>query len=308
MEPVGRRPLIIGLGGKGAQLASEMENFPEIDTLILDTDSRTEKRFPHSHVFTVGNRLVNGEGTGGNMNLARACYKMDMESIAPLVLGRPVVFLISSMDGSTGLAGSVEIGMLLIKVGMPAFTILLHEQGTTRGGFDPMHMASVLLDGPLRPGCIVKVGSGSERYDDLAAKLHLILKGCDIGVEFHITPGTWLDMRNDGGPFSLEMMELGQPFQKISIDPPGALSLSIPDTMTTTDVRSMIGSILGDTTGIGLAMSVNDTASPIKCAMISRSSEPLPPAEGPPPDPEQLKALMDRSTDMEYGPSIDLAH
>ena len=155
----GRSPLLVVIGSRSARMVHGSEMAKGSDLLVLDTDSRTERSFPDLNVVTVGSRIVKGEGSGGNMNLARACFRIDMERIAPMILGRPLVMVIAATDGATGIAGAVELSSLLVKVGLPSFTFLLHEEGPQGSGVDPLRIASMLLDGPLRPGCILMSGS-----------------------------------------------------------------------------------------------------------------------------------------------------
>ncbi|MCU0798543.1 MAG: hypothetical protein MUC62_02580 [Candidatus Thermoplasmatota archaeon] len=157
-------PILICIGGLGVEIASRLVGVPSSDLLILDTDRRSKERIETDNVRIVGGDLVGGEGCGGNLNMARACFRKEMEDIATVFLSRSPVILLSSSGGATGLAGSAEIGGLLIRTDRPSFSVLMRgsmEQSIT----DTTHITKVMLDGPLRPGCLVSLGSGDEGHD-----------------------------------------------------------------------------------------------------------------------------------------------
>ncbi len=305
-----QKPLLLAIGRGGAHAAS---NFPLSDSyqiVILDTDSRTRERYPRLQVIEVGVKLVKGEGAGGNMNLARACFKVDMEDIAPVVVGRPLVIIMSSCSGATGVAGSVEISQLLSKVGMPFFNILLHSPGQKMGGLDPLHLASILLDGPLRPGMIVK---GMENADDpndpfgINRPVSMLLRVSGRSDPFHIPPKPWADMREDGGPFELGLLELVEPYTRMVVAPPAVISLEVPQRMPTEDVKAMVEVTFGNEEGVSLGMTTDMDIENVQCAFISRSASQPPSPQGTPPGPEALKDILDTSLEWDLNPRTDIA-
>ncbi|MGA1848749.1 MAG: hypothetical protein ACMUHB_05345 [Thermoplasmatota archaeon] len=305
------KPLLLAIGRGGAHAASNLPSSDSFQVVILDTDSRTRERYPGMQVIDVGGKLVRGEGAGGNMNLARACFKVDMENIAPVVIGRPLVMIMSSCSGATGIAGSVEISQLLAKVGMPFFNILLHSPGQKMGGLDPLHLASILLDGPLRPGMIV---TGREDADDtndpfgMNRPVSLLLSVSGRSDPFHIPPKPWADMREDGGPFELGFLELVEPYTRMVVTPPAVVSLQVPQKMPTGDVKAMVETTFGSYERVSLGMTTDMDIENVQCAFISRSASQLPSPQGNPPDPESLKDILDTSLEWDLNPRTNIAH
>jgi hypothetical protein len=309
-EIPGRKPLLLGIGGRSASMLGSIDLDDDVDLLVLDTDQRTEKRFGNLQTMIVGKAMVNGEGAGGNMNLARACFKMDMERIAPLILGRPLVMVIISTDGATGIAGAVEICSLLIKVGMPSFSILLHEETNPGGGMDPLHMASMLLDGPLRPGCILIKGmiAGSTEEDQFGIRstLPFLLSGAGSGPDFPLTSISWNSMREDGGPFEIGSIPDLSGSSRVELGSPSIISLKVPFGLTTDEVRSILDASLGHIEGLHIALQVSPGIDLIHGAYIAKASKKPPLPSGPPPDPEMLKDLLGGPLDLEIEPNRNL--
>jgi len=280
------------------------------DILVLDTDSRTERSFSDLNVVTVGSRLVKGEGSGGNMNLARACFRIDMERIAPMVLGRPLVMVIAATDGATGIAGAVELSSLLLKVGLPSFTFLLHEEGPQGSGVDPLRVASILLDGPLRPGCILLSGSvpGSTLQDPygLESVIPHLLRASSDDEGFPAPMAAWIELRDDGGPFEAGPIELSEAPVRLEISPPALVSLLVPEGMTNTEVRSRIGSAFGSSEGVHFALFSSSGTMNLHGAYIARSNRRPGFPEGPPPDPETLKEILGDPEQLDIGPDIEI--
>ncbi len=157
-------PILIGIGGLGVDLSSRLEGIPSSQVMMVDTDRRSKDKAGRYDLRIVGTDIVGGEGSGGNLNLARACFRKDMEDLATTFLPRSPVIILSSSGGATGLAGSAEIGGMLVRTDRPSFSVLVRgrmEQSIT----DTNQIATVMLDGPLRPGCLVSLGACDERHD-----------------------------------------------------------------------------------------------------------------------------------------------
>ncbi len=303
-------PLMIGIGGRSVDILSTLDLGDDSDLLILDTDARTEKRFPDMKTITVGRNIVNGEGSGGNMNLARACFKMGMEDIAPLILGRPLVVVAASTVGATGIAGAVEICSLLTKVGLPSFSFLLHEETEGGGGMDPLKIASILLDGPLRPGCIlVRGGSqGSTEKDPfgLSSTLPYILSGAGNGSDFPLQPLSWSSLREDGGPFEIGPINIPSNTGRIDLLVPALVSLRVPSELTTEEVRTIIESAFGHFEALDMALITTPGIDEIHGAYISKATRKLPIPEGSPIDQEALKEIIGGPLEMEIEPDLNI--
>jgi len=303
-------PLLLGIGGGGARAVSFFPGSDGYQIMALDTDSRTEERYPDLRLITVGSRLVRGEGTGGNMNLARACFRVDLEEIAPIIIGRPLVMMVSSCSGSTGLAGSVELSQLLSKVGMPFFNILLHGPEQVKGGMDPLQLASILLDGPLRPGIIMEEkteGSGQRDPFGINEPVDMILRASKRSGPFHIPSGAWEGLREDGGPFEIGTMELPSPCSELAMKAPAVVSMMVPESMSTEEVKRIVSMAFGRGEEVSIGMLWEPSIRTVRFAFISRSASSPPSQQGPPPDPEALRALLDNSLETGLGPWTDIA-
>jgi hypothetical protein len=309
-ENENRKPLLIAIGGEAADVVSSIDIGTGNEMLVIDTDSRTAKRHPQLSTMIVGFKMVKGEGAGGNMNLARACFKMDMKDIAPRILGRPLVMIISSTEGSTGIAGAVEISSLLIKLGMPAFSFLLHDRSKKSSGVDSLHIASMLLDGPLRPGCILIKDSGerSMSHDPfgLSPTIPYFLSSTKRAQGFLLSPTCWSLLRDDGGPFEIGPIEMDEEVRKMNFMVPAVVSLNVPEDWSTETVRNVLESAFGQKEGLHLGLTPVSGIDHICGAYIARSTQKVPAPQGPPPDPETLKDLLGGPLDIEIGPSRNI--
>ena len=159
MEDAPRGPLAVCTGGSACRIGASLIQ-ARTEVLLLDTDSRSIDDADQDRVMLVGQKMVNGEGSGGNLNLARTCFRMDLEQIAVRILGRPLVMFLADMGGATSIAGTVEMNSLLTKVGSPSVVILFHDQGAASLSNRSQEMMMALLSGPLRPGIMLNLDHG----------------------------------------------------------------------------------------------------------------------------------------------------
>ncbi|MBN1539259.1 MAG: hypothetical protein JW939_03875 [Candidatus Thermoplasmatota archaeon] len=309
-EPFPRSPLLVVLGGRTARSIRDIDMGTDVEVLVLDTDSRTERNFPRMNVVTVGSRIVHGEGSGGNMNLARACFRLDMDRIAPLVLGRPLVVLLTSTEGATGMAGAVEVSSLLIKVGMSCFSFLLHQDSRNGSGLDPLRIASILLDGPLRPGCIIVGGQSTcstpEDPFGLRSVLPPILQSASNSRGLPAPQSAWAALREDGGPFSVGTLSIPSDPTRTDIFPPALVSLRVPEGMTNIEVRSRLASAFPDPEGIHFALITSGGTGEMEGAFISKSLQKTGPQERETMDPGTLKDLLGDPDSINIEPSFKI--
>ncbi|MGA1866595.1 MAG: hypothetical protein ACMUFK_03920, partial [Thermoplasmatota archaeon] len=309
-EEGSRSPLLVVLGGRTARSIRNIDMGADVEVLVMDTDARTERNFPQMNVVTIGSRIVQGEGSGGNMNLARACFRLDMDRIAPLVLGRPLVVLLASTEGATGIAGAVEVSSLLTTVGMSCFSFLLHEDNVKGAGVDPLRIASTLLDGPLRPGCIIVGGqspcSSPEEPFGLRPVLPLILQSASNSRGLPAPQSTWAVLREDGGPFSVGLLSIPSNPSRTDISPPALVSLRVPEGMTNMEVRSRLGSAFPDPEGIHFAIITSGETKEMEGAFISKSHLKTVPPDREPIDPGTLKELLGDPDSINIEPSIKI--
>jgi hypothetical protein len=208
------------------------------------------------------------------------------------------------------MAGSVEISQLLSKVGMPFFNILLHIPDQKMGGIDPLQLASILLDGPLRPGLIIsQKKEGADPNDPFGMNLpfSMILRVSNRSDPFHILPKAWGEMREDGGPFEYGFLELGEPYTSMTVHSPAIVSLFVPNRMSTEDVKEMVEKTFGSPEGISIGMATGPDVENVRCAFISKSASQLPSPQGPPPDPEAVRDILDSSLEWDLAPRTDIA-
>ncbi len=289
---------MVGIGGQGAEVASRLLSEMDMDVLVLDTDRRALEDIPEENSLLVGEQVVKGEGTGGNLNTAKACFKLSMEGIAPKVLGRPLVVTVASASGSTGAAGSVEVVQFLSKVGLPTFSVLVHG-GQLPNDKGPDHMTEVLLDGPLRPGSLVSINDMGK--DELAHILRNLLKGSMEKNEFPVPVSAWGLLRESKGPFRLVHIADLSSRPDISFEPPGILVLKMPKGQTVEGSRELINGMVSEPDGMGVGIMLSETAEKVSLfAVVPQRSEPHH-EPGPRMDPERTMDAIGSELGSEMG-------
>ncbi len=253
-----RGPLVVFIGGDSCILGASMD-MGRYTVLFLDTDIRTSDRVPECSFELVAEDVVKGEGAGGNLNLARVCFKKEMERIAPHILGRSLVVLVSTMEGATSVAGAVEINTLLMRVGLPSLVVLIGKNGPRDPSERALNLSGLLLKGPLRPGITVNLDTGDQieghngKYmtvKGLEDSLKNLFRGIEEPSSIRVSPLAWNILREDGGPFLIGswLIDKGRPSQDdpISKRYPSISILEVDRESTTSEINDFISKHLGD--------------------------------------------------------------
>ncbi|MEA3559253.1 MAG: hypothetical protein U9R75_08380 [Candidatus Thermoplasmatota archaeon] len=299
-------PLLIGIGGVGVEIASRVASGSGVEVLALDTDRRGLDGMVDGNRYLVGGQIVNGEGAGGNLNTAKACFKLSMDAIAPMILGRPLVVTVSSSNGSTGIAGSVEMVQFLSRVGLPTFSVLIDDRRVDHNGQGPGAMAEVLLIGPLAPASSVKVGKEGMDVEELSSFLRNICLGSFEGNEFPVPPSAWGSMKENGGSFELVQFDDVERGGNIRFGSPGIVVIRVPRRITVQRSRELIEGLLTEPEGMGLGILMSDTVDKVSVYAV------VPRTQSPPPMPEQprthtaIQDLLGSDLEQDIGPTNDL--
>ena len=112
---------VIGVGGAGNnavdRIRLEMEVMDGLDLCCVNTDMRTLADSPVGEQFILGGNVTRGLGCGGDPQLGKQAAKSDTQSVARLVEGYELIFLISSLGGGTGGGASPVIAQIARKYG-----------------------------------------------------------------------------------------------------------------------------------------------------------------------------------------------
>ena len=283
--PAPSLPLLLGIGGFGAEVLSRFRTEAMGEILSLDTDRRTGKRFPNVPFKLIGEPIVKGEGCGGNMNLGRACFRASLEELSMLVMNRPLVLMVCSVEGSTGVAGAVELSTLLRKAGLMFFNVLVLRGSVPSGGAGPRHMASLLLEGPLSPGAFVDLSQkeqpkgmkGISDIGSLAAALGTILQCSSRSSVIPVPDLAWLKLREDKGPYAISILSGLDPEswkvgdQKEPVRTPAMMLISIPREMSVDEVRALISKTSQRVEGADIGLSPRaDGGDPVEVLLIMK--------------------------------------
>ncbi|MFW3147112.1 MAG: hypothetical protein ACMUIE_09915 [Thermoplasmatota archaeon] len=275
-ELIHKRPLVVGIGGVGTGYASHLAGRRMIDALCLDTDRRPISGLPPPFSLLIGEKLLKGEGSGGNLNAAKAAFKLGMEALAPRLLGRPLVITVASGNGATGISGSVEISQLLSRVGLPCFSLLI--SGGLTDGSGPVPMAAMLLEGPIAPGALVRVLPGKEQ--ELGMNISTILEASYPGGPFPIPSTAWNLLRDRKGRYDFLELDFQGARSYLDIQRPSIIAMSVDHRLSVEEMRSMIIRRFGDPEGLAIGMALKEgTEGAAGCAVVPASG-PLPEVQG----------------------------
>ncbi len=262
-EPT-KGPLMVCIGGNSCRIGSSFGPRGS-NILFLDTDRRSVSDEMDLSLL-VGEDVVAGEGSGGNLNLARACFKKQMEDIAPIVLGRPLVMILADIEGATSIAGAVEINSLLVKVGLPSLIVLIIEEGLRKATQRSRDMARVLVNGPLSPGVKVTLTgedpetseNGQLSHQELMDSLQMINRAVSRSAIVQLPPMSWNLLKESGSSFDLSILEFmkdGQPPRVLDrIHTPSSIVIEVDRTATTTEVNELLASATGGSEGVNIGI------------------------------------------------------
>lgn len=107
---------VMGVGGAGNnavdRIRLEMKVMDGLELCCVNTDMRTLADSPVGDQHLLGRNLTRGLGCGGDPHLGKEAALSDSESIARIVDGYELVFLISSLGGGTGAGASPIIAKI----------------------------------------------------------------------------------------------------------------------------------------------------------------------------------------------------
>jgi hypothetical protein len=260
------KPLVIFIGGDSCRLGSNLD-LDNNEVLFLDTDLRTESRVRKGRFFLVADEVVKGEGCGGNLNLARVCFKKEMERIGGFILGRSLLIIVCSMEGATSVAGAVEINSLMIRVGLPSLVLMIGSFGIRNPSERSLNLSNLLITGPLRPGVRLDLAPEEEDHDLIEGSIKVkklqqiltdILKGVEGPTSVRIPPIAWNLLRENGGPFRVGSSTFdkgkGTKMFRMKDTSPTINVLEVGISTTTNEVRDFVSSYFGDAEGVHLGL------------------------------------------------------
>lgn len=103
------RPFIIGVGKAGCKVADLFLNYHQ--GMLLDSDATTLSFFTRANKLLIGKKLVDGNGTGKNLELGREIFDGErysiVEKIDEIKKDFDCIFVFSSFGGGTG--GAVDV-------------------------------------------------------------------------------------------------------------------------------------------------------------------------------------------------------
>lgn len=248
-----------------------------MDVLLVDTDIRALEEDPEISML-IGEGIVNGEGTGGNLNLARACFRKDMEELGKRILGRPLVLMVADCQGATSIAGCVEMNSLLTKVGLPSLVIMIASDGSRKPSLKTRHMMDLLIDGPLRPGIKVQLNDDENPHlslteEGLIRSIFLISRASSRDADIQLPGVVWNLMRKNGGPFSLQhrSIERGkQDDRQLNASPPSVIVLNVDPGTTAEEIKNFTNTSFGTGEDLHLGLLGSSETNMWEISVISR--------------------------------------
>ncbi len=106
------KPFIIGVGRAGCRMANLFLTSKKPCTgILVDSEDSDVKYFPHRYKLLLGKSLVDGNGTGGDLELGKEIMEAEMynvvERIDAIKDDMDCIFVVSALGGGTG--GAVHV-------------------------------------------------------------------------------------------------------------------------------------------------------------------------------------------------------
>ncbi len=314
-----RGPLVLFMGGHSCEFGTGMD-LSGFEVLYLDTDIRTRDRVELDSFLLVGEDIVKGEGSGGNLNLARACFKKDMEEIAPRILGRPLVLIVTNMEGSTSTAGAVEINSLLIKVGLPSLVLQLGKIGLREPSERALNLSHLLISGPLRPGVVMDISSDDDpdprkgqmmTSDELQGSIKQILRAEGDSASIKLPSIAWNILRESAMPFRLVFRSVDRDSKNVDdsrIESPSINILEVDGSSTTSEINEFINDFAGNMEGIHMGIIEGDPPQGnwLLTSIIPSPANKTPPVDSIPRGPNNPDSLADLLGETDISPRTGL--
>lgn len=241
--------MVIGLGGRGAEVVGRLGEI-HYGSLVMDTDQRTMESLKGTRRVLLGSGMLSGEGCGGNMNLGRKVISGYLKRIPGMISGAHPLINVFGAGGGTGIPFAVELSGICRELSIPYLNFCLKSSDP---GNSENKIASILLSGPLRPGCMVEAAGGSEKNDepDETVKALDIIARCFAPDARIPLPSSILDKIREDAPlieldsFTLSGEQPADPGKDVLLS-----ALSLPGTQSNSETEEMIR---------GLGLEENDT-------------------------------------------------
>jgi len=119
------RTVVVGAGRAGCRIAHELARRLRIEAVLLDTDELTLRALQHRHSLLVGDRLLDGNGTGRDLSMGRDAFDGDRYRVVEVIDRVKKVFdclvVVSAYGGGTGGAADVLIDELKRSYSEPVY-------------------------------------------------------------------------------------------------------------------------------------------------------------------------------------------
>ena len=123
-QPV--RVKIVGVGGAGCNALDQMlqTDLAELPLALVHTHARILQQHAIPNRLLIGVNRTHGLGTGGDAELARVMAESDRDSLAELVAGQELVFIIAGLGGGTGTGVAPVLAKLAKEAGALVISIV----------------------------------------------------------------------------------------------------------------------------------------------------------------------------------------
>jgi cell division protein FtsZ len=116
------RILVMGVGSSGTQTVARMcELNPELDAVVIDTDTKVLEATTVERVIHMGAAVTNGFSAGGDVELGRQSIEKDSASIRTQLRQADLLVIVSGLGGGTG-SGAVPV---ITRIAREAGTLVL---------------------------------------------------------------------------------------------------------------------------------------------------------------------------------------
>ncbi len=110
---------VIGVGGGGSNAVSRMfrERVPNVEYMVVNTDSQALVRSDVPLKIRIGDELTNGKGVGGDPELGMKSGEESREDIYEAVRDADMIFVAAGMGGGTGTGAAPVVAQLARETG-----------------------------------------------------------------------------------------------------------------------------------------------------------------------------------------------
>lgn len=110
---------VVGVGGGGSNAVSRMfrERVPNVEYMVVNTDSQALVRSDVPLKIRIGDELTNGKGVGGNPELGMKSGEESREDIYEAVRDADMIFVAAGMGGGTGTGAAPVVAQLAKETG-----------------------------------------------------------------------------------------------------------------------------------------------------------------------------------------------